>query len=81
MTQDHDLVRIRREIEIMASLSHQHIIQIYEGESRTPYITGDRQETDTPIVKSNKTNQCSFKTCSVTERIQDTLRPTWIIGR
>ena len=30
---DHDLERIRREIEIMASLNNQHIIQIYEGKA------------------------------------------------
>lgn len=29
---EQDLTRIRREIEIMASLSHKHVIQIYEGE-------------------------------------------------
>lgn len=34
VTSEQDLTRIRREIEIMASLSHKHIIQIYEGESR-----------------------------------------------
>ena len=35
VTAEQDLVRIRREIEIMASLGHKHIIQIYEGK----YIT------------------------------------------
>lgn len=32
MSSEQDLIRIRREIEIMASLGHKHIIQIYEGE-------------------------------------------------
>lgn len=29
---EHDMVNIRREIEIMSSLRHPHIISIYEGE-------------------------------------------------
>ena len=33
MESDEDLTRIRREIEIMASLKHKHIVQILEGSS------------------------------------------------
>lgn len=32
---EQDLVHIRREIEIMSTLCHPHIITIYEGSSRT----------------------------------------------
>ena len=34
---EHDLSRIRREIEIMATLSHPHIITVHEGELKQLY--------------------------------------------
>lgn len=32
VSEEQDLTRIRREIDIMATLNNKHIIQIYEGE-------------------------------------------------
>lgn len=48
---EQDMVHIRREIEIMSSLRHPHIISIYEGRSENT-LTETHQKSSNPCVNS-----------------------------